>query len=336
MPETLADQLLLLPVAIPTALVPPSAFAGLIDAARHLPAVTGAGFERHLGGTAQGVDLAVAMGRLTAAALRRAAAVGDGEPVAPDDLLVGAAGFRDTWLELDLVRGARSPSVFAWGEAGEAPAVVDARLRAALQAPASTAEQAGALDRLGRLAPPARVFQIGLMRSRRSDAIRVCVEGCAPATLGEVLAACGRPGDGAALSPLLAGPAASFERLRVGLELLADGTIAPRFGLELAPARLYHDHLVRRWLRPLSRLVAAGLCTPEEERALVAWHGAAADDAAARLWPRQLDPLGPALAGNTRKARWGLHHLKLVVDGATAVAAKAYFGFILGWEPAGA
>ncbi len=233
-----------------------------------------------------------------------------------------------------LARDSHVPSVFV-SAAGEPPIRTATRLRTALGLAPPTRDQGARLDHLDRLPHAARVFQIGVMRSRDPELLRICVKGCPRNGLLDVLRACGWLGDAAHanLAVVLDGVAQGFDPLRIGLDLHPDGSCAASFGLELPPARVYHDHLERRWVRPLERLVQAGLCSADERRALLEFHGNARGNDAIPVWPFHHDLFAYAILEREPQVRWGLHHLKLVVRDGAAAAAKAYFGFVLGWEP---
>jgi hypothetical protein len=107
----------------------------------------------------------------------------------------------------------------------------------------------------------------------------------------------------------------------VAIDLDLVGDVLPRLGIECLPVETRLPEVDVRWKVLLDSLVADGLCTPAQQAALLAWPGY-----------------------NHRRLIWpslfvrGLNHVKLVLEPAGELKAKAYFGFVHAWggDPSGA
>jgi hypothetical protein len=92
------------------------------------------------------------------------------------------------------------------------------------------------------------------------------------------------------------------------------------------------DAVDPRWASCLDFLVARGLCTPEKRAALLAWPGLTRPGLGDAGWPDAwvVDSL---IQPHTRFGFVSrrLSHLKVSIDPASSLRAKAYFGFTHGW-----
>ncbi len=333
---SLADYLLAVAPALPASLVPEPALARVIAAARRLPPCTVAAFERPLGGGAPAVDLAVYVPRLEQAFRVLAAA---GSAAGPPGRLLAAArdggslsGAADRfWLEVDTGSGDASvANVFFSPGAGQSLGETAAAVLEALGGEPLDAGLRGALDRYATAVAPARVFQVGAMLARPGAALRVCTSRLAPNALRRTLASFGWDGDPervmAAYLPVCRG----FPTVSVAVDIGPEG-IGRRVGLELprwvASARAQRS----AWTPALETLEAAGYCTGDERRALLAWIGRSLPGEGP--WPPGLRGIGVVMNWAQPCFERGLHHVKLVVDHDRLAGAKAYFGLVQSWAP---
>ena len=84
------------------------------------------------------------------------------------------------------------------------------------------------------------------------------------------------------LAPLFA-DIGDTERLHLSFDLLPEGAIGPRFGVEGSLARLPRRE--PRWAAFFERLVSAGLCDPARRDAVLAWPGWDSFRTAPEVWP---------------------------------------------------
>ena len=224
-------------------------------------------------------------------------------------------GVHNLWFEFDLNRGETAdamPSVFlgsdrlgrsspeecAWLTDLALPLLFGRELEAEVRAHVTRA--------LGLLPPDARLFQIGLMLSRPSAPVRLCLRGIPRSALGAYLEELNWAGSGAGLDPLLAALGEYAER--IDLDFDAAGRLQPKIGLEcyLGPGRA-------RLSRFLAYLVGAKVCTEKKARAVEFWPGMAHG------------PERPAAEGHKVFVR-AFHHAKIVFDPGAPAQAKAYLG----------
>ncbi|MFQ5744411.1 MAG: hypothetical protein ACE5HV_12605, partial [Acidobacteriota bacterium] len=261
----------------------------------------------------------------------------------PASLLYG--NIIGSWLEFDL-EGLSShtpiPSLFMALEAGaelkESAAklfeVVEAAVES-LRGRPLTSEVADNLRSCLNACPEgAGISDVGVMLSRRLDALRVVVGPLAPRQLLSYLGRIGWPGtlrDVEAAIGLLPG---FVTQLLVSLDVGA--IVYPRVGLEYFPGEQPADG--PQWAELLDALVEDGLCVPEKRDALLAWPGYVHPTECVERWPDSLiaeSLLRPPDRFSVIGRR--LNHIKVVCREQRPLEAKAYFGFGPLWlqpEPA--
>jgi hypothetical protein len=166
----------------------------------------------------------------------------------------------------------------------------------------------------GALPTTARVFQVGMMLSRKTTPVRLCVGGLERGQLLGYLSAVGWPGSMDDLSDVLGSLSHPLQALAVDLDV--DGDVGPRLGIECYVGREYSLVNVHpNWELFLKQLVALGLCLPSKRDALLAWPGYAFREAVL-----------PSLFLR------GINHVKVVWEPPGLVYAKAYLSFVHAWR----
>jgi hypothetical protein len=236
----------------------------------------------------------------------------------------------NVWLEFDIASNSRAltcPSLFF----GTQPAAVKDSTTdpvacvlepLALLEPAATRGARGATLRrvCGKLPDGAHAFQIGVMFARQASAIRVCLRGLAPDSIGPLLTSLGWPGPRAEIETLIAVLAPLTERLDVDLDV--GDTLAAKIGIE---CYFGTDARTAERMREFATyLVAQDLCNPAKAEALLRYNGLTHQDSDPH-WPEYLRALAAATdpAAASCLLRW-VHHVKIVHDSGKPLQAKAY------------
>lgn len=193
----------------------------------------------------------------------------------------------------------------------------------ALLEPAAIAGARGAtLQRIcAGLPDGAYAFQIGVMFARQVAAIRVCLRGVEPSSIGALLTKLGWAGARGELETLVSALAPLVERLDIDLDV--GDAIGPKIGIE---CYFGTDAQTALRVRQLGEyLVAQGSCAPSKVEALVQYNGLTHQDSGPAAWPVHLSALaaaqGPSMASCL--IRW-VHHVKVVYEPAKPLLAKAY------------
>ena len=226
------------------------------------------------------------------------------------------ARVRDLWLEFDVDHrwpGTLVPALFytlparssaTWVSHELCELLLGTRLPHAVQSHLD-----GLLRRLPAEASP---YQIGIMHSRGDTRIRLYVNLPPSLPLDGFLSDVGWPGSPDAVAERVAELSPFVRHYGVGIDV--GERIGPRLGLECYPSLTHQPALSDAWAGFLDRLVTVGLCLPAKRDGLKAWPGYTVESLWwQRIFSRQL---------------WAV---KLVVDDAKPIEAKAYFGFVQGW-----
>ncbi|HEX3789700.1 MAG TPA: hypothetical protein VHW44_17675 [Pseudonocardiaceae bacterium] len=241
------------------------------------------------------------------------------------------AAFGQTWLEFDLPDDPSAtelpiPSFFAdldlapGNTAGDQIAAVRAALailRAGAPAPLDLVSRC-----VGELPPGARLLSLGLMFSRPTDAVRVCLADLRADDVPAYLARIGWAGS-AELLRAVGDRLAGFTST-VALALDVDSVVRPRLGveyhLEVRGGRLRGS--VERWAPFLDRLVTDGLCAPHKRDPLLACIGFDRDPTG---WPAELRAAAQRHGPDVLSVLMcRLNHVKVVVEPGRPTEAKAY------------
>jgi hypothetical protein len=240
-----------------------------------------------------------------------------------------STALRNLWLEYDLtapMTTASAPSVFFGtdrltraAETGWAVDLVDE-----LRGERLSAASRRTIDELIAVLPwSAKLFQVGIMCSRPHAPLRVCVIGHELGEISAFLAAASWPGEWPLVEETLYGFAPVIENVALDLDILDDGRLAPKLGVELYPRR--GMDLSRRMIELITRLTDNDLCLPQKAIGLLAWGGITHERRYPGLWPAQLITRRSLRGGNESSTfcRW-LHHIKIVLEPDAPATAKAY------------
>jgi hypothetical protein len=267
-----------------------------------------------------------------------------------------SGGADDIWLEFDLAEAAVPPALDADDlpvpslcfrpilSPGPEPAVdraagyrrlVEAALEALLDDPMPPAVMRRLSFCYETLPPGAVLFQVGVMLSRRAEALRLCIANIRPQQLTEYLAAIGWESPRDEAEGLLA---TLYEFVdNITLDIDVGTTVLPKIGLECYFAGFRQPETEPRWRPFLDHLVARGLCLPAKRDALLAYPGHSSEETDPERWPADLTRVSRFLGRRTTSSLFrALHHVKIAylpgqADAAPALEAKAYFGAVERW-----
>jgi hypothetical protein len=336
---SLGDWLRVVLPRLPGELCEPESRVRLLDLGRHLPGSCAAILEVRLTQPSRQVDLSLCL--LDSGTARQVAAAVPA-PAARRLLERWAAGdlppVPSLWLEWDLDErrptGASlptdepdvpSPSVIAkLAGAAEPDWLVGELLPALAGKPLAPPQRALAGRCLAAVPPPGRLLYAFGLLGRPGQPLRLEICGLdLPALVSYLeLFSTAHAHRLARLAPLFA-DIAQPERLHLSFDLLPDGAIGPRFGVEGSLARLPRRE--PRWAALFERLVAAHLCDPARRDAVLAWPGWDSFRTAPEVWPvAGLAQREGGLAGFCARA---LSHLKVVSRPDRPPEAKAYLAF---------
>lgn len=169
----------------------------------------------------------------------------------------------------------------------------------------------------------ARVFQIGVMCARPRTPLRVCVIGPELDEVCSFLSAARWSGALPRVVDTLNHFAPVIDHVALDLDILDDGRIGTKLGIELYQAP--GADIGPQFVELISRLAAGKFCVPQKATGLLAWGGITHERRHRNLWPAAL-MVRRALRGGGESStfcRW-LHHIKIVIDGHAPPAAKAY------------
>lgn len=348
---SLADYLACLPPAFPSGLFAPGSIDGMCRAVAAIPwsMLSLFGFERPLDDAEAGADILFAANVATGG---RAVLTGGNpavrfsapwQPIArfcerwnePSSPLY--AGADDVWFEYDVGSAADGPlpppSFFFGPRVGHAEErAYDARAATrailhegfgALFGGPLAEETAASLDRCLALLPGhARIFQTGLMLSRPTRQIRICIDNLSSAEIASFVESTRGAADAEHVASALARvEAASPLRLRLAVDL-GDG-IGPRIGVECT---------ARDWRPLLDALVADGTCLPALRDALLALPPLVRSRDLPEPWPAEdTTEMLAALIARELALVPELHHVKITVERGRPTRAKAYISVQRVW-----
>jgi hypothetical protein len=176
-----------------------------------------------------------------------------------------------------------------------------------------------------------RVFQVGLMLSRGTDALRLCITIGSVECAVEYLARVGWPGSEAEVLGILEPMARLVDR--VCLDIDVGETVHRKIGLECYFGGNKQPRTEPRWGVFLDTLVRDGLCTVDKRDALLAYPGYVDENAEGIPWPRALRRASHLLGGRSLSTFIrSLHHVKVVYRPGEGLEAKAYLAVIHHWH----
>src|SRR5215217_620566 len=342
------DYLRLAVPFVPPALVSPEALRPILGIARQLPPCASSGFECRLGDDAPVGDFLI---NLLAADGTRAAFAGHHPDYHPPDAFLHSPVWqrvrdycrtwasptsplhrrvRDMWLEFDLqeLEGeVPIPGVFFGPEQPPEDLLDTVRGSLELLRGPGRADIPPAMLRCLELLPgPPRIEQVGMMFSRHTDALRLCIRGLPHQGLGTALRDAGWPGEADVLDALLEETRPFVDDFTLDIDV-GDG-IHPKLGLECI---LDQDPSPARWQRWLDTLVAQGLCTPLKRDALMTWAGVQSSLTHPGQWPENLVRASERMPGQHSGFARRINHVKLIHQPGQPIQVKAYLAFRHYW-----
>jgi hypothetical protein len=175
----------------------------------------------------------------------------------------------------------------------------------------------------------ARVFQLGAMIARDTDAFRVCVNFLDVSQILPYLDQLGWTGERARLQRLLRQLEGRVDRLALDLDMST--SVLPKVGLE---CYLIRDDgaQAQRWSPFLDSLVEGGIALEPKCRALLDYPGLADFRRDGARWPAALRRTSELLGSAAISVFWrGIHHVKLVLEPGQPAEAKAYLSVNHRW-----
>lgn len=309
----------------------------LLTVAHSLPPMSGAGMECHLDQTTPQTDFLIRVsnfdgGREALAgyhpwfAFDRSLSTHTGwQPILDfgldwaDPSLPLFTQIENVWLEFDLPPGIRPPLhpslFFDIDRAGrlnlpETMHIMQLAL-ASLAPQLSTMSLDRIRDCLNCAPVSARLAYIGVMLSRATDAVRVCLSGFDLHEIYSYLQTVGWLGDFTTVAKMLDTYTPNTSKFLLDLDV--GRSLEPTVGLEI------FFHQTADWAEALTRLSTTGLCTPQTVDRLLAWPGTTPLPTG-KL--RQF--LSTAMRQDVRYLIRRLNHLKLSLDAKGKLTAKAY------------
>ncbi|MCP3100114.1 hypothetical protein LZ198_14655 [Myxococcus sp. K15C18031901] len=347
MSRSMEDYLRLAVPSVPSALISAESLAPILALARRLPPCSSSGFECRLGDDAPVADFLV---NLLPADGSRAAFAGHHPDHQPPDAFLHSPVWqrvrdycrawaqpdsplhqriRDMWLEFDQEQfhsPVPIPGVFFGPEQPVADIAATVCDSLALLRGPDRAALPPALQRcLERLPGAPRVEQVGMMFSRQTDALRLCIRGVPLRGLGEALRHVGWEGQAGPLDAVLERTLPFVDDVTLDIDV-GDG-LHPKLGLECI---LDKDPSPARWKRWLDQLVEDGLCTPAKRDALLTWPGMLTA-LNTRGWPENLLRASEQLPGVHSGFARRINHLKLIHQPGQPLQVKAYLAFRHFW-----
>jgi hypothetical protein len=233
------------------------------------------------------------------------------------------------WLEFDIAQSTPPyvPSIFfgtlppeKQDESARRATILDALKR--LMPEATEGQRALTINTVFRHLPPnAYIFQVGVMLSRQSPAIRLCLRNISNDLIVETLIKIGWTGNVEELSHLIQEISPLCDRIDIDIDI--GEQIGEKIGIECSFGRNPNTlNLMKNYTR---WLVGKQLTTQEKASALVDFNGLIHQDAEPDIWPEFLLKMA-ALSGhdNANHIAYWLHHIKLVYRSDQALSAKAY------------
>lgn len=247
------------------------------------------------------------------------------------------------WLEFDLRRGgpaAGQPNLFVGPADGVTAEAFADYLPGLFDGLTGTPPDPARAARIRHLAKGfgegVALFQAGAMLARPGAPIRLCLR-CAPPLAESGVFALLDDATGSILRRELDWLAPLAPRIDLALDVLPDGALAPRLGLEAWFEPEAGAEPVAAGVAALAAaLVARGLAEPGRAAALGAVEGLHTGPAASGYWPAPLR-LAEALTDRRRRGAvlHGLHHVKVTATADGTAEAKAYIYCAIETLPAG-
>lgn len=178
----------------------------------------------------------------------------------------------------------------------------------------------------GSLPEHAYVFSVGVMLSRDSVPIKLCVADITPEQVVPYLEDLGWPGCYDTVHTFLHEMNPLLDRIAFQLDVI-NGEFSPKIGFECY-LNEYNPRKEARWHLLLEHLVKMGQCTPDKREALLMWYGG------------QYNVLPQEQAGNFVAGPYTrtvlvrcINHIKVVIHPDSSYETKAYLCINKSWLP---
>jgi len=174
----------------------------------------------------------------------------------------------------------------------------------------------------------ARVFSVGAMLARDSEAVRLCITGLGSQGIMDYLERIRWNGASSDVRDLLTRWSALVDH--IGLQIDVGETVGPRIGLE------YHGRAIngqlQSWRLFVEALVRDGLCLPEKRDGLFAYAGASDALHDRERWPRRLLRASTLLGADwVSVSHRSMQYIKIACEPEQPPEAKAYLGAMYSW-----
>jgi len=176
----------------------------------------------------------------------------------------------------------------------------------------------------------ARVFQIGLMLSRNTEGIRLCIQNLRPVEIPTFLMKLGWPGNPEELNLLLEQLEGNVDHINLDIDIGME--ILPKVGLEcyIDPDQKAND----KWKDFLDLLTEGGLCKPEKREALKTYFGVTNRFMCNKIWPEHWLVASASLKNKQLSTYVRFpNHIKLSFEPNKPLEAKIYLGTKHAWIP---
>ena len=180
------------------------------------------------------------------------------------------------------------------------------------------------------LPPGAEVFHIGVMLSRESEALRLCVRGIPPEKIVDYLSIIGWTGSVQELNSLVYDLSKFAEDIHIAFDV--GNIVFPKIGFECCfGTQNPNDSQLRAFL---DYLVASGMCLPVKRDAILNYPGYCHEKSNPELWPSNLIQMS-SLLGESFLSSFAriLNHIKVVYEPGNSLEAKAYLFMGHNWLP---
>ena len=325
----------------PGALISPEALAPILELASTLPAFASSGFEVRLGEEAPVADFLV---NVMPTDGTRAVFAGHHPELQPPESLLQSpvwqrvrdfcrawedardplhAQVKDAWLEFDLEQLGSPlpiPGVFfapRW-ESGDLLGTVERGV--ALLRGAGFTGLPPALPRCLELLPGRpRLEQVGMMFSRQSEDLRLCLRDIPARELSGFLRRAGWEGRAEELDPLVEQVLPFVDDITLDIDVGAQ--VRPKIGLECI---LDRDPSRERWRAWLDHLVERGACTAPKREGLMRWMDLITQRDQPEHWPEHLVRFAQRTPGLLSAFARRVNHVKLIHQPGQPLQVKAY------------
>ncbi|MBW4509341.1 MAG: hypothetical protein KME64_22885 [Scytonematopsis contorta HA4267-MV1] len=178
------------------------------------------------------------------------------------------------------------------------------------------------------LPPGAEVFTIGVMLSRQSESVRLCICGIPTENIVDYLINIGWTGSYKIIKELITNLSKFVNVINIAFDV--GNIIYPKIGFECPVGTCKpNDAILQKFL---DYLIEAEMCLPNKRDALLSYPGFCDEISNSELWPTNLINMSNFL-GSQQLSTFlkTVNHIKIVYEPEKALEAKAYLFFEHGW-----